>query len=392
MYTVYAQFQDIYGNESNIVSDSVIFEYIAPLPVSPHVTRTNLIFDTSEKQTMFLTYIQNPNNEYIDNQIIEEVIKKMKPVHTEHLAIFPQPEERVDTASIIRGISGYSNKYDIAVEDFVKKYNEQEGNKIVIYPFLCGFDPTNPASLQYIEGKLQQGLFKGIGEIFLYEIEVRWVKTTMQQESLNHPVVLSICDIAAKYNVPLVIHCDSQKSLIEYSAEDSLEYLLSQKSNTIIVWAHAGLNKFSNAYHYDVVSTLLSKYPNLYCDISPMDYSQQVSTLSRTYLDIYFSDNWINLYQTFSDRFLFGTNYNSLFGKYSGNIISAYTILEQLHRNIFDQGLLDKLQYQNAGNILHDVKNITDFHFHYRENLDLSILPPDINTICLFSLPGDKLY
>jgi len=94
-----------------------------------------------------------------------------------------------------------------------------------VIPFLSSFDPRDPASLDYIREQLSKGIWKGIDEIFLrhdhaFEIPI------------NHPNVLKIFDLAAEFDVPVLINFMPSKE----EHEQEIREALSHNKNTKVIW------------------------------------------------------------------------------------------------------------------------------------------------------------
>lgn len=100
---------------------------------------------------------------------------------------------------------------------------------------------TDKQILNYIETELEQRPYRGIGEVFLYDIQAKT------------PVVQRVLKLAATHG--LVFHTRSDPA--------AMKYIFSQQPGLRVLWAHAGVD-----VQPDQVSSLLDHYPQLWVEIS----------------------------------------------------------------------------------------------------------------------------
>ncbi len=130
-------------------------------------------------------------------------------------------------------------------------------------------DPTVAA---YLEGRLQRGVYRGIGEFHLAGAEAR------------SPVVREVAELARREKLFLHCHCD----------DEAVEILLGLAPDVAVLWAHAGMSSGP-----DVVGRLVDAHPRLSVELA---LRSDVAPGGR--LD----PAWRALFLRHPDRFMVGTD------------------------------------------------------------------------------------
>jgi len=191
-----------------------------------------------------------------------------------------------------RGVSGrlweqYSNQMG---DRFIPFAGQKEFN----YAFLKGgtsamLNPYNPIIskfLQQIENDLETGKVKGVGELFINNMNSNSNPRMRRKVELDAPIFRDLYQLLAKHNAFLTIHMEAHPDSVE-----QMENLLSSDRNGRILWNHCGSTTSSGA-----VRTLLASNSNLFCDI---------------FLENWIDSGWLELIEDFPDRFLIGTDAHS---------------------------------------------------------------------------------
>ena len=130
---------------------------------------------------------------------------------------------------------------------------------------------NNMSILRYMEQELSRGIYRGIGEFFLFDGQV------------NTDVVRGMVRLAADYD--LILHARSDPIAIRQ--------LFAMDSSLRILWAHAGM--FTPP---EKVSEMLDRYPGLWVEIS---HRGDVAPAGKL------SDKWRKVLLRHSDRFMLGS-------------------------------------------------------------------------------------
>lgn len=130
---------------------------------------------------------------------------------------------------------------------------------------------NNMAILRYMEREIGRGIYRGIGEFFLFDGQ------------LDKPVVRGMVDLAAKHE--LILHARSDPIAVRQ--------LFAMNSSLRILWAHAGM--FTPP---EQVSAMLDRYPRLWVEIS---HRGDVAPGGKL------SDKWRKVLLRHSDRFMLGS-------------------------------------------------------------------------------------
>lgn len=130
---------------------------------------------------------------------------------------------------------------------------------------------NNTTILRYLEREIGRGVYRGIGEFFLFDGQV------------DTPVVRGMVELAAKH--ALILHARSDPVAIRQ--------LFAMNSSLRILWAHAGM--FTPP---ELVSEMLDRYPRLWVEIS---HRGDVAPGGKL------SDKWRHVLLRHSDRFMLGS-------------------------------------------------------------------------------------
>lgn len=158
--------------------------------------------------------------------------------------------------------------------------------------------------LQYADGQLDTGKFRGIGELNVRHYERHGktpggtaFETSDRTLPMDSPGVLDLMCLAAKHNVPLLTHMETETETVA-----ALQRALERYPQTKVIWGHqhhskqvGGATPGAGKGDPGELAALMAKYPNLYADLAAgLGASRQVS------------DTWKNLYEQYSDRFVLG--------------------------------------------------------------------------------------
>ncbi len=198
---------------------------------------------------------------------------------------------------------------------------------------------TDPHFLREAEAKLRTGRYGGLGEFILHHYGYnRLVPTTHQHISgdielpADSPLMVKIADLAARYEVPVVIHAEA-----EPQTAAQMRRLLERSPRTRIVWAHnCGRGPAA------LVAAFLKAHPNLMCDlgqmavplVNPYGYgtgwpagrSRHISIVQYPGGDL--ASDMRDLFEAFADRFTIGTDtaHPFQYPRY-GDVIEAFRVL-----------------------------------------------------------------
>ena len=192
-------------------------------------------------------------------------------------------------------------------------------------------DADIEALIRQTERKLASGKFFGIGEFIVRH----WAYSPGRHSEQDNPIYSELMRrfsvLAAKYDVPMVIHMEGYPALVE-----DFSRLIKENPNTRYVWAHnCGRSKAA------VIRSLLSGLQNLYCDIGGMTAEvrgygtgwprkEEFTSLIERF-GVLFPD-MKSLYEEFPDRFMVGMDvaHAAAMRIYEGRVLRTRELLEQL--------------------------------------------------------------
>jgi Tat protein secretion system quality control protein TatD with DNase activity len=204
-------------------------------------------------------------------------------------------------------------------------------------PLLTGADkwlkptPEIEALIRQTETKLASGKFYGIGEVIVRH----WAYSPGVHAEQDNPIYSELMRrfsrLAARYDVPIVIHMEGYPTLVTDFAR-----LMSENPGTRYVWAHnCGRSKA------EVIRGLLSRFKNLFCDLGGMTNvttgygsgwprSEEFTTLIER--SGVLSPEMKALFEEFPDRFMVGTDvaHAPAMRFYEGRVQRFRELLEQL--------------------------------------------------------------
>ena len=150
-------------------------------------------------------------------------------------------------------------------------------------------DPTPESAVSQLELQLDRGKPRLIGEVHMRQVGRRLI-----DRDPNSPTFGKILDVAAKFEVPIVIHYE-----LTDAAETALDRALAAHRKSTIVLAHGGEGPPRR------LDRLLLRNPNLFVDLSGMHFQRTPALASETGpLD----PGWKALIEKMPDRFMIGVD------------------------------------------------------------------------------------
>lgn len=213
-----------------------------------------------------------------------------------------------------------------------------------LYPFICGFNPTDKNAVEHIERIMTwyPGVFVGIGEILTRHDDLSRL-TSDEQSRANHPALDPVYTYAADHDLPIWIHSNigtvNNPNPI-YGEE--IKEVLDNHPDTRIVWCHAGYSRNLNITgHPEYIRDMLKQYPNLWVDLSWVLYDDVIAK------DGVIGEAWADLIRDYPKRFLIGTDNIGNFSTYQKNIRKYDLLLADL-----DAQTGERIAYSNLYDLL----------------------------------------
>jgi predicted TIM-barrel fold metal-dependent hydrolase len=150
-------------------------------------------------------------------------------------------------------------------------------------------DPTAESAVSQLEIQLDRGKPRVIGEVHMRQVGQRLI-----DRDPNGPVFGKILDVAAKFQVPIVIHYE-----LTDQAETALDRALAAHRKSIVVLAHGGEGPPGR------LDRLLLRNPNLHVDLSGMHFQRTPALASETGP---IDPGWKALIEKMPDRFMIGVD------------------------------------------------------------------------------------
>lgn len=210
------------------------------------------------------------------------------------------------------------------------------------YPFICGINPNDRMSATYLRDILERfkGKIRGIGEIMSRHDDLTAL-TYGEPPHADHPAYTEILKLAVEYDIPVLIHHNiSAVSNPDPIYLDEFCRMLDSCPEAKVIWAHVGISRRIEVKGLaDIADDILTRYPNLYFDISWIVYEDYIAK------DI---DRWIELFEKHPTRFMIGSDIVGKWDNYTKEIRKYYPMLDAIK----DQTLVENLCYRNILTLL----------------------------------------
>jgi predicted TIM-barrel fold metal-dependent hydrolase len=160
----------------------------------------------------------------------------------------------------------------------------------------------------------------------------------------DHPAYLKIYDLAAEYDIPVLIHHNIGPAYTDDPLYlEEMKNALAHNRNTVIIWAHTGISRrVVQTMHMQVVEAMLQENPNLYYDISWVVYEDYIRTSEES------MKAWAELLMKYPDRFMIGSDKVGHWDGYEGEIRKYYSLVDLL-----DEETRLKVTQTNILNLIH---------------------------------------
>jgi hypothetical protein len=191
--------------------------------------------------------------------------------------------------------------------------------------------------LRLLEAELRWGQVRGIGEIFVNNLNSHPADFKPIRFPADSPLMRRLWAFSATYRVPVHVHAEADGPTVA-----EMERLLESNRQGTWLWAHTGF-----FIEPPALRRLFQQHPNLLCELSWRDerYGPRRIPISE---DGQLRPEWKELLEEFPDRFVVGTDVgDSSLDGYSFMIAYWRGILKQLSADS-----AEKLAHQNAERIL----------------------------------------
>jgi len=241
-------------------------------------------------------------------------------------------------------LSNDSRSYYYSATDYIMMTHlERQPDEIKdrFYPFICGINPNDKYAAKYIKQLLDTypGQFYGIGELMSRHDDLTAL-TYGEPPRANHPAMLEIYDLAAEYDLPVMVH----HNVAGYFSDDpiyleEMRQALAHNRNTNIIWPHVGISRRIEIPNLiEITREMLTENDNLYYDISWIVFEEYILK------DL---EGWAELINEFPERFMVGSDIVGHWGRYAEEVTKFYTLLDLL-----DEETAHKVVAENILNLV----------------------------------------
>jgi len=232
-----------------------------------------------------------------------------------------------------------------------------------LYPFICGFNPTDRNAVNHIRLMLEMypGLWSGIGEILTRHDALSRL-TYGETARADHPALDDVYKLAAARCLPVLLHSNiTSNREPDFIYLGEVERAVAAHPDTMFIWAHAGCAaNIERRQHLEgleaQVERLLESYPNLSIMLS--------WTLVSSYLldgDESPQQEWLDLVSRYPQRFMVGSDIVGRFEKLPAALDKVKTFLAALPPEVAAQvASANALRMTESRNLCADASSTTN--------------------------------
>jgi len=192
-----------------------------------------------------------------------------------------------------------------------------------------------------IKKVLDNNNYQGLGELAPLHYSLEEGQPYIEFR-VDHPYMLELADLAAKYNIPMDIHMEATTDTLS-----QFKILLAHNKKAKIIWDHAGWSNTGLATPKKIKS-LMSKYHNLYSSIKLRKSDSDIQEVNALKSNGKLKNSWKNLFKKYPNRFIIGTDMKFGHGTEDYKIVDSIKSL----LSCLSSAKYDKIVNQNASRIL----------------------------------------
>ena len=268
-----------------------------------------------------------------------QVVSMMDKSHVKKMVLMEPPATSSQDASSDYWIPDAAEQYP---DNFIVLYG---GEAKAMLEANAGSEPSEEDTKAFsdlLESAMGSGKYRGFGEIGLrhfghgsgdegYDLTIPG----------NHPWMLIMSDIAAKFNVPIDVHMEVTNDSVA-----GLDELLYHNENAKIIWDHAGWSN-TGMPTAKMMGMMMGKHQNLYASIKlRKPKTQEMTAVSIMDENGTISKAWLQLFNDYPDRFMIGTDVKIGFGS-NDNASEMF----EMHEKLLEQlppDIVKKIGTENA--------------------------------------------
>lgn len=233
------------------------------------------------------------------NMPLEEIVRNMDLEGIDTMVVMMTP------TAIAQGMPTSDSGIPNAAEQYPGRFISLYGGEAItlLDAVVARGSFTKAEQKQYVallEEAMASDKYSGFGEIALRHVLPKPGEGADVTVPGDHPWMLIMSDIAAKYDVPIDVHMD-----IEAGANGiaGLETLLDHNKKTTIVWSHTAWSRTDyESFPIVELRRLLETHPNLYSSIKIQTETAFMDPNKKI------KPEWLALFEDYSGRFLVGSD------------------------------------------------------------------------------------
>lgn len=227
-------------------------------------------------------------------------------------------------------LSNDSRCYYYSATDYImmEDYDDlPEDVKSRFFPFISGINPNDKNAASHLRRLLETypDDIYGIGEVMSRHDDLTAL-TYGEPPRADHPAYLEVYDLAAEYDIPVIIHHNIGPSYTDDPIYlDEMKNALAHNRDAVIIWAHTGISRrVVDSNHLQITEQMLKDNPNLYYDISWVVFDDYINESEESL------NAWADLIERYPDRFMIGSDKVGHWEGYEKEIYKYYPLIDKL--------------------------------------------------------------
>ena len=200
-----------------------------------------------------------------------------------------------------------------------------------LHPFITGINSTDMNAVDHVERLLEwyPNFWEGVGELFGHHDDLTAL-TYGETPRGDHPALDPVYALAGRRDLPVSLH-NNITSVWKHEPifVNEMKAILQRHPNTRFIWCHAGISRRVEVPNMtEILSGLLSRYSNLWIDLSWVVYEEYVAPDGVPDAD------WVALAEEFPTRLMIGSDTVARMGKHAENVQRYYPFLDALSPDV----------------------------------------------------------
>jgi len=176
-------------------------------------------------------------------------------------------------------------------------------------PCFASFDPTDCGAIQHVRRMYEKypKMWRAVGEVMCRHDDLTTMLLGKEVPRINHPGLNLIYEFCIEVDLPILIHHNADRvgdNDGKFSYVHEVDDVLTRYPKLKMTWVHAGASRrCTEPNHYEMIDTMLTKFPNLSIDISWVVWEDVICEPDGT-----IKPEWIACIEKHNTKFYIGSD------------------------------------------------------------------------------------